>query len=745
MAAHSEDAQKRIIDKEIIKSTIGRSSSPLSLFDRGSAFIISLIRERTRIKSIEEQVKQSEQLVQQAFSDLLARSSAYIFELTAEVRLEKISKEDISKIERLQLFSYFLTDFILYYPYAEDFVQKNTAQIIILTASGKSEIQVTADGGKEIISRKFPIAFAGIHSSLTNFQKEIKEKIAILEEQVRNRISEEKREQISADEDEQEKMLKEDKDHFNLLSREASLEFLIASQKCFDIILSAEKLGSPEEEALKRQLIAVQSIQNDFKAALNISEKKEDKVLSEAKLLTDEEKALLFLKDFYMDARKMSPEEADSTARAALKFEIETAEIEKAEYERAVNASIGSSSAASIPTPPPPPPLTERVTARAKADVLSQGGSKEDIAKVDKMAAAVFSKGGVADFIRDGNYKLNSSEVIKLPNATKNPVFTKADKLEESILHVLSALPEDKELSLLDTGYILIDRETAKARLYHVHEGILVKCTPSDLAPLCGHVSTSLSKGETNKHLELNREEQQKFIVSQGGGHDYSRAEAEAKAKAAEASILAERLSQSGASQKKLPLHEYTKELLKDGQDWPEEAAMANNTFYYKWDKEKNILTGKCTKEDGTIFTDSRTYKTASTITALSKASEQSAQLTVGVIETLKQFAKNAEVQYDKPPAIPSDKKEEEKVENVEPVGNGEKEEEKGKAEEKEEEKEAAVPKAGSSPRVETQLSSSPLSLLASPKSLAKESSANSLAEGSGADSLANSGMRRPR
>ncbi len=829
MAAHSEEAIKAI-EKEIIQSTIGKSSSPLPLFDlvdREPDFVIKLIRERTRIKSIEKEVQQSEQLVLQAFSNLLARSRAYIFELTAEVRLEKIAKEDISEIERLQLFSYFLTDFILYYPYAEDFAQKNSAQIVMSTASGE-------------ISRRFPLEFAGVHSSLTHFQKAIRQKIVTLEKQVqeqsleeewkkipqekqqkilteerekilrdrmlieeltnmppeirkkmleeegekmwakegknmpqkeqqtilkkeleenlRNRIltkergrmskakwakmseeqlrqilrdkipekrreqmlqeewnkipekqrenmlkekwkqslegelknrlkiarkkmfeeawknmSEEERAKISTEawvkipEEEREELLKEERngrleeertrrleeelsgpleeDRSEILRAEISLRAFNELLPIFQTCLLTQNLNSSEKPPLEIQLIAVKTIVNELaektaekEAALKALEKEEAEVLSEAEVLAIEAEVLAMdekqlLDIFYTHYRNngLSEKEANIKARIAVGgFEKKRTVNEKVELE---NENIGSSSSAS-PAPPaaPPPPapplpsITSRQAALVKAALRSQ-------ASISQPKGQAVDLGDLMKSIGEKKLKAGS-EVAKLPPAMKYTPINSRDKdlNEYEFLHVLSALPEGKEIDRLDNGYILIGSEKpGSARLYYLHKDKkdkLVECRldkRDGLIPLCDHVK-SLEQGVTR--LTLDCKQQRDLIITPCGGHNHKLAE-----DAVSAPVLAKSSSlQSGPSarfsfhapQKESLFNKYGIVLLKDGQDWPEEATMANETLYFKWDKSKNVLAAKYRKEDGSIFDHERKIEFARNIQLVSNAFEQS-------------------------------------------------------------------------------------------------------------------------
>ncbi len=969
MAAHSKKAI-RAIEKEIIRSTIGQSPSPLLLFARETDFVIKIIRERTLINSIEKAVGQSEALVQQTFSDLLKKERADIFELTAEVRLEQISTEKISEIERLQLFSYFLTDFILYYPYAEDFAVVGCSKVMVSDTF-----------------RLFPLKFSAVYFALVDFQKKIKQEIVDLEKEIQEQILEEEwkripekeqqrilieeREKIvrnrilieqenSMPEEVLKKMLKEEEEQMwiierglmsqekqqNILKNEltdnlqqrilreeqkrrpkGTLEKMTQSQlkqllrdkmpenlreqmlrqewadipevkreqmlketwkkrfvfegelkrrvnkkqkealeatwrdmlqekreqileeewakipaaereellkeerngrleeerngrlekersrrleeernrrleeernrrleeeqseqleeeqsgqleeeqsgqleeeqnktlrtelslKVFNELLPefqacllAHNLNSSEEKPFDMQLIAVKTILDGFservaekdaalkapekEEASEISEKKEDKVLSR-------EENLEKIKIALMEACNMSAQDAESQALTILeKAEKEGTEAEKAEEEKAVNASIDSSSAAPLP-PPPPRPLTERVAAGVRAFVRGQGGSREvrdenlekikralmetcDMsaqdaesqartilekaekeraeaeravnASIDSSSATssslplieyiatgvrafVQGKGGSEDailkadaLIREGSLMdsimrkssqlIKRSEVTKIPKAIRIPTFTKADKLEKAILHVLSVLPEGEELGSLETGYILVGREAAHASLYHVHRGRLAQCDPKDLNPLCGFVSGALAEDKMDKRLELSPDDYQQLIISQGGGHDYSKAEEEFEAKAEtealSSSISVACLSQSSASQKKRSLAGYDQKLLSKDQAWPE---MAEETFYFKWDPESKMLTGQCKKADGTLFTYSLPYKGDATRADLSDAFKQS-KLTAKVTPILQQFAKKAQPFYDEPPATSSDKKEEEEV-----------------------------------------------------------------------------------
>ena len=952
MAAHSEEAI-RAIEKEIIQSTIGKSSSPLPLFDlvdREPDFVIKLIRDRTRIKSIEKEVKQSEQLVLQAFSSLLARSRAYIFELTAEVRLEKIAKEDISEIERLQLFSYFLTDFILYYPYAEDFTQKDSAQIVISTVSGD-------------ISRRFPLEFAGIHSGLTRFQNVIKQKIVTLEKQVqeqsleeewkkipqekqqkilteerekilrdrmliedlknmppeirnkmledegekmwekegknmpqkeqqtilkkeleenlRNRIltkergrmsktkwakmseeqlrqilrgkipekrreqmlqdewskipekqrenmlkekwkqrlkgelenrlkiarkkmfeeawknmSEEEREKISTEawvkipEEEREELLKEERngrleeertrrleeelsgpleeDRSEILRAEISLQAFNELLPTFQTCLLAQNLNSSELPPLEIQLIAVKTIVNELaekiaekEAALKALEKEEAAILSEAEVLAIEaevlamdEKQLLDIFYTHYKNNGLSEKDANIKARIAVRsFEKKRTVNEKVEL---ANQNIGSSSSA-LPAPPaaPPPPapplpsITSRQAALVKAALRSQ-------ASVSQPKGQAVDLGDLMKSIGEKKLKAGS-EVAKLPPAMKYTPINSRDKdlNEHEILHVLSALPEGKEMDRLDNGYILIGSEKpASARLYYLHKDKkdkLVECRldkRDGLIPLCEHVK-SLAEGVTR--LELECKQQRDLIITPCGGHNHKLAE-----DAVSAPVLAKSSSlQSGPSarfsfhapQKESLFNKYGIVLLKDGQDWPEEAAMANETLYFKWDKSKNVLAAKYRKEDGSIFDHERKIEFARNIQLVSNAFEQSeaTELALEARQYLQIFVQRPNPRMSV--MLPK-----EGLKQSSTLKNDESAVSPGK--EKEEEKGEKVEQANDSPNKKEKLSPSssrfyttlPPSLIegTNAKSPTEESNVDSSAEGTNPGAQLNSGGNSP-
>ncbi len=936
MAANSKEAQKRTIEKAIIRSTIGRGRfSSLPLFDQDAKDIVQLIETQasTRIgekvsinpafiQRIVDETKSKTDVVKKILNELLnSKRIQYIFELAAEVALEKLSEEKTPEIEQLQAFSYFLSNYILYYPYL-DFIAKNT----INNAVG---------------SRTIPVAFTNLYYDLTSFQEDIKQEIATLKEQAweiileeewgqmsqekREKILKEEREKILREkilkeergkmpkeewekmsEEEWEKMWKEERENIlrkkapkkeweempkeewekmwaeewekmwkeerekNLRKKEPEKEWeemskeewekmwkekwkkmfegelerrleqerkkklekewmtmpeegrekmstekweeipeeererrlkegrnerlgeerddmlrkeeerflqislkafprlFAKSQKWLDGIPPLEKLESHEGVALKKQLTAVHEKQKllaervaqkeaalkalEKEEILEIHEKKKPEVLPETELLTEEERAIAVLKDFYI-SKGMSVEEAERAALDALKLPTEE---EKAEDKgEAVNASIDPSSAAQIPPPPPPPKSTAE---RVDAALLKYGVSPADRAK----AVAIINKGKDGSFtdsiIRRGSQLKVSSKSDNIPSvATKHkyPAFTKAQHLEPSkTLHVLPALPGNEALGQLRTGYVLVDPETANASLYHVDEGILIKCDSSDLAPLCKHVNTSLSKGQTE--MSLDGEEQRKFIVAHGGGYNYIQAKAEAKAEAKtealSSSILAARLPQSGVPQK-LPRDEYKKVLLKAEQDWPESKDMVYETLYFKLDLSNGKLTRRYKSEDGAIVGHEREMKASKQI--LTAAFAQS-ELTVPVIQVLNRFDKIAQVL-----SIPSGKEEEVKkegkVESVEKVESAEKEGkvEGAEKEEKEEKREiaeqASDSNSGGNAKLFTAPSSPsfftlPLPLPAAlPKSLTKETNVNPPAEESSADSKLNSGKVSPK
>lgn len=634
MAAHSEETT-RIIEKAILKSTLGKLFSPLAIFTRGDTFVVKHIKSTAKIGEIATIVSQPEISVKNVLAELLnPRRISHIFELTAEIALEKIAEEEIPPIECLQLFTQFLKSFIVDYPYLS-IEQSKMVKIELLTISGQ----------KTGTSIKLPAEFAQIYENLSKFEQSIeKKKIAV-----------------------EEKSQQEDT---------AYIDLYIELKTEFDRIDHLPTVSeSYQRTALTRQIVFIHKkidlLKEKMLSPPENEEEKETLTPRENEDAIDKEKLLAQLIAALMaEPYNLSP--AAATERAKKVFE-------ESEQENAVPVEVVSSSSGIAAPPPPPLPPKERLRNNMERTLKSALGSNTDPENVKHLMDKLMPRNINKTAIVSAKGKLAKSTAKPLPRATKYTMLDK-DLPEEVILHVLPTRPSEEQLAGLPNGYILTDHEKpVRARLYHLHQGQLVECHSGKLDALCSYVTESLKEKETP--LNLDRQQHRKFIIETCGGHNYKKAESATPIPVAESSsseaqsatpALGSSLPDSqgpsstltsapensftrrasslsfsqGARPSKYNLEGYRITLLKESEALPEDDALAEKTLHFTWNAEKKELAVKFKQADGTPFYFQRPITLLKNITLVSEAFGKSAEiaLTEETQKFLQGFAENPHI-----------------------------------------------------------------------------------------------------
>ncbi len=526
-------------------ASVSNQKSPQDLMAESVIKIISSKKgegkkEEDFFKNVMEELKESGELkkseerlegLKRVFSNLLnTRRIGVIFERAAEVRLENIAKEEMSEIERLQAFSSFLGDCIVFHPTLASSLSisgENSDEIPFFTiiprlCEFEKKIKPITNLLAEI--REIEAILLGKEEVIRQFEEALKESTEGTEADKRAKTEamlRGKRAEVEELNLEKEKKIEETK---KMDIKGKTLNLLFELTNYLDDILKRYNAENYQCIALRRQVDAVKAKLNDMEATLRaevmpVEGEKEEKAVEV--LLIDKERVLKYLKTLYMETFDMSEENAEVEAQAA----FDKAKKESIDPPAALSAALSSYLSSA---PPPPPTFAYSLAAVVRASAgsalsRSTARSSADQKKVEaQITKLITSISQVSEqVVQASKEKLNSNaanaaKAAVYPKATKHTLSTRKNIEESETLHVLSTLPNEKELEQLENGYILIGRRRPPtARLFYLQNGELVECDRDNLPLLYQHVSKSL--GEPKTRLNLDLKEQKDFIITPCG------------------------------------------------------------------------------------------------------------------------------------------------------------------------------------------------------------------------------------